>query len=99
MKSTILKRMSVCVVLGLASTSVVLADHNSNWEEGWANMPNDIHNTRIDTRDEENDAFIDFVREGAGAQSVNRFLDDTDGQGGAAAASARGAGGRGTPRS
>ena len=27
-----------------------VADHNSKNGEGWANMPNDIHNTRIDTR-------------------------------------------------
>ena len=27
-----------------------LADHNSKNGEGWANMPNDIHNTRIETR-------------------------------------------------
>jgi len=49
-----------------------LADHNSKWGEGWANMPNDIHNTRIDTRGD-NDAFRDFVRYGNGADSVNRF--------------------------
>ncbi|MGE0624425.1 MAG: hypothetical protein AB7I04_05860 [Pseudomonadales bacterium] len=58
----------------LAATVSVpaLADHNSKWGEGWANMPNDIHNTRIDTRGD-NDAFRDFVRYGNGADSVNRF--------------------------
>jgi hypothetical protein len=48
------------------------ADHNSKWGEGWANMPNDIHNTRIETRGD-NTSFRDFVRKGAGADSVNRF--------------------------
>ena len=59
-----------------ATVSVpALADHNSKWGEGWANMPNDVHNTRIDTRGD-NEAFRDFVRYGNGADSVNRF--DTD---------------------
>jgi hypothetical protein len=52
-----------------------LADHNSKWGEGWANMPNDIHNTRVETRGDD-EAFRDFVKQGAGADSVNRF--DTD---------------------
>ncbi len=51
------------------------ADHNSKWGEGWANMPNDIHNTRIDTRGD-NTAFRDFVRNGNGADSVNRYATD-----------------------
>lgn len=52
------------------------ADHNSKWGEGWANMPNDIHNTRIDTRGD-NTAFRDFVRNGNGADSVNRYATDS----------------------
>jgi hypothetical protein len=40
-------------------------------------MPNDIHNTRIDTRGD-NTAFRDFVRYGNGASSPNRFLSDRD---------------------
>ena len=48
------------------------ADHNSRWGEGWANMPNDIHNTRVETRGD-NTAFRDFVRQGNGAESENRF--------------------------
>ncbi len=67
------------VTLSLAVAGTAQADHNSAWGEGWANMPNDIHNTRIDTGDDDNDAFIDFVRMGSGADTVNRFLtDDTD---------------------
>ena len=55
----------------LASLSLpALADHNSKWGEGWANMPNDIHNTRIDTRGD-NTAFRDFVRQGNGAVREN----------------------------
>lgn len=67
----------------LVSGSVLLApavkaDHNSKWGEGWANMPNDVHNTRIDTLDGDNSAFTDFVRYGNGADSVNRFRTTSD---------------------
>jgi hypothetical protein len=71
--------------LVLASAALVfsaqaIADHNSKWGEGWANMPNDIHNTRIDTRESgDNDAFKDFVKQGNGADSVNRFDDGDEG--------------------
>lgn len=51
------------------------ADHNSPFGEGFANMPNDIHNTRVDSREEDdNEAFVDFVRFGEGAKTINRFL-------------------------
>ena len=54
-----------------------LADHNSKNGEGWANMPNDIHNTRIETRESGDDeAFRDFVKYGEGSTSVNRFASD-----------------------
>lgn len=67
------------LALSLAATAAVQADHNSVWGDGWANMPNDIHNTRIDTMDSDDDDFIDFVRMGSGADSENRFLvDSTD---------------------
>jgi hypothetical protein len=56
----------------ITAAGSALADHNSKWGEGWANMPNDVHNTRIDTRGD-NEAFRDFVRHGNGADSVNRF--------------------------
>lgn len=60
------------LILGLASAPLALADHNSPWGEGWANMPNDIHNTRIETLDSDDPSdFIDFVRGGNGAASVN----------------------------
>jgi hypothetical protein len=71
--------------LVLASAALVfsaqaIADHNSKWGEGWANMPNDIHNTRIDTRESgDNEAFKEFVKQGNGADSVNRFDDGDEG--------------------
>jgi hypothetical protein len=41
-------------------------------------MPNDIHNTRVDTLGD-NTTFRDFVRQGNGASSVNRYLTDVQG--------------------
>ena len=64
-------------VLGIFAAPAVLADHNSPHGAGWARMPNDIHNTRIDTQGD-NTAFRDFVRYGNGASSTNRFLSDSD---------------------
>jgi len=61
----------------LAAAAPAVADHNSKNGEGWANMPNDIHNTRVETRDaNDNEAFRDFVKNGEGSKTVNRF--DTD---------------------
>lgn len=61
--------------LAVACLSPAHADHMSPWGEGWANMPNDIHNTRLDLRDD-NDAFRDFVQYGEGADTTNRWLTD-----------------------
>lgn len=69
---------SLIVATGLLSSTAVFADHNSVWGEGWASMPNDIHNTRIDTMDSDTSEFTDFVQYGEGADSVNRFLTDDD---------------------
>lgn len=64
------------VAVSLSSLSATaLADHNSRWGEGRAKMPNDIHNTRVETRGD-NTTFRDFVRFGNGAESVNRFSTD-----------------------
>jgi hypothetical protein len=53
------------------------ADHNSKNGEGTANMPNDIHNTRVETLEaNDNEAFRDFVKYGEGSDSVNRFESD-----------------------
>jgi hypothetical protein len=73
----VLAAAAVTALAVLTTAPVAYADHNSPWGEGWANMPNDIHNTRLDTRDD-NETFIDFVRQGAGAESVNRFSDAID---------------------
>lgn len=61
----------------LVVAAPVVADHNSKNGEGWANMPNDIHNTRIETRESgDNEAFKDFVKQGEGSKTVNRFDSD-----------------------
>lgn len=69
---------SLAVAAGLLLVSAAaVADHNSKNGEGTANMPNDIHNTRIETREaDDNEAFRDFVRYGDGSESVNRFESD-----------------------
>lgn len=73
-----------------------LADHNSVNGAGWANMPNDIHNTRIEDNLSTAE-FRDFVARGAGADSVNRYLDSTatmQSGGSRASATRGGSGGR-----
>jgi len=78
MKNTTIKLAALACATLAAGT--VLADHNSPMGEGWANMPNDIHNTRVETQGD-NETFRDFVKQGAGADSVNRYADaDTSGQ-------------------
>ncbi|MGB5663649.1 hypothetical protein [Eudoraea sp.] len=69
-----LKKSALTLLFITAGSGSMAAfgDHNSKWGEGWANMPNDIHNTRVETRGD-NTAFRDFVRQGNGADSVNRF--------------------------
>ena len=71
-----MKFATAALLASLFASSAAMADHNSIWGEGTANMPNDIHNTRIDTMDDDGDAFAEFVQYGDGADSVNRFLDD-----------------------
>lgn len=70
--------ISLAVAAGLMAVSAAAtADHNSKNGEGTANMPNDIHNTRVETLEtDDNDAFRDFVRHGDGSESVNRFESD-----------------------
>lgn len=71
--------LALASILGTLVSMPAMADHNSPMGEGWANMPNDIHNTRIDTREtDDTDAFTDFVYQGAGADTVNRFLDTSE---------------------
>ena len=68
--------ISTATALAIGATAAV-ADHNSKNGEGWANMPNDIHNMRIETREaNDNEAFKDFVKYGEGSTSENRFATD-----------------------
>ena len=78
MKGLKTKLRTAMMMSALATATAADADHNSVWGEGWANMPNDIHNTRIDTLDGDQQSLRDFVREGEGAGSVNRYLDGSD---------------------
>ena len=57
-------------------SGAAMADHNSVHGAGWANMQNDIHNTRFED-DLSNDEWRDFVSKGAGADSTNRYLDSS----------------------
>jgi len=66
--------LATCLAGGVLATTSAYADHNSVWGEGWANMPNDIHNTRIE---DDNETFLELVQGGGGADSVNRYADDT----------------------
>jgi len=87
-----MKHTAHAIVIGslaaLFSVSA-LADHNSPNGAGWANMPNDIHNTRIED-DLSGTEFSDFVRQGAGAATVNRYLDTTTSQSGFGSTTTRG---------
>jgi hypothetical protein len=66
MKNRIFRHALQAGLLSIVASSAVFADHMSIWGEGWANMPNDIHNLRIETMDD-NDTFLSEVRYGAGA--------------------------------
>ncbi|MBU1265052.1 MAG: hypothetical protein KJ946_10630 [Gammaproteobacteria bacterium] len=79
-----MKQIAHVLVLGSMTalfSASALADHNSPNGAGWANMPNDIHNTRIEDGLSGSE-FADFVRQGAGADAVNRYLDTTTPQSG-----------------
>ena len=66
----------VCMVV----SSAAFADHMSIWGEGWANMPNEIHNLRIEYKDD-NDAFLSEVQYGAGAVTGGGNTSVTPGEG------------------
>jgi hypothetical protein len=72
MKTVLLRGLLIAAAVCLSTAQ---ADHMSPWGEGWANMPNDIHNTGLDTRDD-NDEFLEFIQYGEGADSINRWLSD-----------------------
>lgn len=75
-----MKAVTRTLVLGAALAAffpvAAMADHNGIHGAGWANMPNDIHNTRVEDN-LSTTQFRDFVRQGAGADSVNRYQDTT----------------------
>jgi len=82
-----MKQIAHVLVLGSMTalfSASALADHNSPNGAGWANMPNDIHNTRIEDGLSGSE-FADFVRQGAGADTVNRYLDTATPQSGGSA--------------
>ena len=61
----------------IMTAAPAFADHNSKDGEGTANMPNDIHNTRVETKEpNDNEAFRDFVKYGEGSKIPNRFESD-----------------------
>lgn len=71
-----MKTFAIAMSLGASvlGAAQAMADHNSKNGEGWALMPNDIHNMRIDTRESDDlEEFQDFVQYGSGSDSVNRF--------------------------
>lgn len=57
-------------------SSAAMADHNSPHGSGWANMPNDIHNIRIED-DLSATEFRDIVKNGGANDTVNRYDTDT----------------------
>jgi len=68
-----MKSLVAVLISTTVMASSVYADHNSPMGAGTANMPNDIHNTRIE---DDNATFLDLVQGGGGADSVNRYSDD-----------------------
>ena len=81
MKTSIL---IVCAAV-LSAGTAVRADHNSKNGDGWANMPNAVHDYRIDIRGDtvepmqaqgKNDEFTAWVQYGDGATSENCTLEE-----------------------
>ncbi len=78
MKIMTVKYIALAGIVALTFSGNVMADHNSPHGSGWANMPNDIHNTVIEDGLSGSE-FRDFVFRGAGADSINRYADGTNG--------------------
>lgn len=75
MRTTLIALGAVTALVMAAAPA--FADHNSKDGEGTANMPNDIHNTRVETKEaNDNEAFRDFVKYGEGSKVPNRFESD-----------------------
>jgi hypothetical protein len=73
-----MKKITLAGIVSIFFSANGLADHNSPFGAGLANMPNDIHNTVIED-DLSGSEFMDFISQGAGAISVNRYTDDSNG--------------------
>ncbi|MDJ0806596.1 MAG: hypothetical protein QNJ78_07145 [Gammaproteobacteria bacterium] len=78
MKLKIVNRSVLAGILSIAFSTGALADHNGMHGAGWAGMQNDIHNTVVED-DLSGTEFMEFVSRGAGADSINRYADDTNG--------------------
>lgn len=64
---------ALSLTVAVSAAPAVMADHNSIWGPGTANMPNDIHNSAIE---DDQETFLELVQQGGGADSVNRYLED-----------------------
>ena len=82
------KFLTLTILLGGLIALPATADHNSIWGAGTANMPNDIHNTRIEDNLDENE-WADFVRYGDGSETDNRYLETTTSSSGQAMGGSR----------
>jgi hypothetical protein len=82
MNKNLIKQTLLAGAACMAVSSVAVADHMSIWGEGWANMPNEIHNLRMEYQDD-NDAFLSEVQYGAGAVTGGGNLNVTPGEGSA----------------
>ena len=78
MKKSILSALVVGTFLGAVGSTPALADHNSPYGDCWANMPNNIHNTRVETREtDEQDAWLEFIQSGDANETINSCLLDS----------------------
>lgn len=82
MKKRLIQKTLAAGFITLAATSIAQADHMSIWGEGWANMPNEIHNLRMEYKDD-NEAFLSEIQYGAGAVTGGGNDTVTPGAGGA----------------
>jgi len=78
MKLKTLHNTFLAGILTSTFSANLLADHNGMHGAGWAGMTNDIHNTVVED-DLSGTEFMEFVARGAGADSVNRYADDSNG--------------------
>ncbi len=74
------KTLTRIAALGIALASAsAMADHMSPWGEDWANMPNDTHDTRIDTMDD-SASWNDYLdSRDVGSASIDVVRPDTGG--------------------